>query len=62
MEELERMCLEPDTRSIEIRAFDPASEVKAPDIELHHTEQMDKAMEIWAEKHTGHQKVKKLLD
>lgn len=55
-DELVRLCREADTLRMDIGQFDPASDVTVPDVKLTHCDKVDRAMEVWAEKTTGHQK------
>ncbi|XP_053374188.1 uncharacterized protein LOC123531588 [Mercenaria mercenaria] len=56
--ELEKMCLQGDSINVEITAFDPAADLKdiEADVELKHSEEVDRAMETWAEQKSGYQK------
>ena len=38
-------------------AFDPAAGVTVPEIELYHSQKVDRAMEIWAQREAGYVKV-----
>ena len=42
-------------------SFDPATGVKIPEVELCHSEKVDRAMETWAEKEAGYVKVSTLM-
>lgn len=57
--ELERVYFRKSKQDIDIPVFDPTSGLEDLEskIELVHSEEVDKAMEIWAQQRTGHQKV-----
>ena len=51
--EITRLCLQSDTEEVEVASFDPANDVKVPEMELCHSEKVDRAMETWAEREAG---------
>ena len=42
---------------MQVAAFDPAAGVTVPEIELYHSQKVDRAMEIWAQREAGYVKV-----
>ena len=54
--EISRLCLSSNDE-IQVDAFDPAAGVTVPKIELCHSQKVDRAMEIWAEREAGYVKV-----
>ena len=52
-----RLCLSSITEEIQVAAFDPSAGVTVPDIEPCHSQKVDRAMEIWAQRQAGYVKV-----
>ena len=54
--EIARLCLSSDDE-VKVAVFDPAAGVTVPQIELCHSQKVDRAMEIWAAREAGYEKV-----
>ena len=52
-----RLCLSSITEEIQVAVFDPFAGVSVPEIEPCHSQKVDRAMEIWAQRQAGYVKV-----